>query len=104
MSYAVLEASGRQFWVEVGKFYDLNYLALDPGDIVSFPRVLLASSNGNILLGTPCIENASVNVVVLGQLRSKKLIVYKMKSKKKTRKKQGHRNTLTRILVTSIVL
>ena len=89
MSYAIIEASGKQFWVEPGKFYDLNHLDLQTGDKISLVRVLLVNNNGNVSVGQPCLENASVEATVLGHINSKKITVYKMRPKKKTRKKQG---------------
>ena len=49
MNYAIVEASGKQFWIEPGKFYDLNYVDLNPGDKIALVRVLLVNSNGNVL-------------------------------------------------------
>ena len=90
MNYAIVEASGKQFWIEPGKFYDLNYINLNPGDKIALVRVLLVNNNGNVSVGYPCLENTSVEATVLGHIRSKKITVYKMRPKKKTRKKQGH--------------
>lgn len=101
-NYAIVEASGKQFWVEPGKFYDFNYIDLDPGDKIVLLRVLLVNRGGNILVGHPCLSKVSIEATVLGHIRSKKVTVYKMRPKKKTRKKQGHRDTLTRILVDNI--
>nr|BDA97411.1 ribosomal protein L21 [Cryptomonas sp. NIES-345]BDA98372.1 ribosomal protein L21 [Cryptomonas sp. NIES-1327] len=101
-NYAIIEASGKQFWVEPGKFYDLNYLGLNPGDKIALRKVLLINKEGNIVVGQPCLEKVSVEATVLGHLRSKKITVYKMRPKKKTRKKQGHRDNLTRIIIDSI--
>jgi large subunit ribosomal protein L21 len=102
MNYAIVEASGKQFWIEPGKFYDLNYIDLNPGDKIDLVRVLLVNNNGNVSVGYPCLENTSVEATVLGHIQSKKITVYKMRPKKKTRKKQGHRDNLTRIMVNSI--
>ena len=102
MNYAIVEASGKQFWIEPGKFYDLNYIDLHPGDKIALVRVLLVNNNGNVSVGHPCLENTSVEATVLGHIQSKKITVYKMRPKKKTRKKQGHRDNLTRIMVNSI--
>jgi large subunit ribosomal protein L21 len=102
MNYAIVEASGKQFWIEPGKFYDLNYLNLNPGDKISLVRVLLVNNNGNVSVGHPCLNNTSVEATVLGHIKSKKITVYKMRPKKKTRKKQGHRDNLTRIIINSI--
>jgi large subunit ribosomal protein L21 len=104
MNYAIVEASGRQFWVEPGQFYDFNYLKLNPGDKIALTRVLLVNENGNITVGKPCLQNTKIEATILGHIRSKKVTVYKMRPKKKTRKKQGHRNNLTRVLVDKIIL
>ena len=101
-NYAIVEASGKQFWVEPGKFYDLNYINLSPGDKIHLLRVLLVSREGNILVGRPCLDKVCIEATILGHIRSKKVTVYKMRPKKKTRKKQGHRSTLTRVLIDSI--
>nr|YP_010835236.1 ribosomal protein L21 [Cryptomonas gyropyrenoidosa]WFQ82911.1 ribosomal protein L21 [Cryptomonas gyropyrenoidosa] len=102
ISYAIVEASGKQFWIEPGKFYDFNYIDLNPGDKISLLRVLLVNDKGNVIVGKPCLENVSVEATILGHLRDKKIIVYKMRPKKKTRKKQGHRSNLTRVIIDSI--
>jgi len=102
MTYAIIEASGRQFWVEPGKFYDFNYLALNPGDKIALTRVLLVNNEGDIMVGKPCLEDAKVEGTVLGHLAGKKVTVYKMRPKKKTRKKQGYRSSLTRVLIDTI--
>lgn len=104
MNYAIVEVSGKQFWVEPGKFYDFNHLNLNPGANISLVRVLLVSTEGNITVGQPCLSNASVDATVLGHIRSKKVTVYKMRPKKKTRKKQGHRDNLTRVIINNICL
>jgi len=51
MNYAIVEASGRQFWVESGRFYDFNSLNLNPGDKIALTRVLLVNENGNVSVG-----------------------------------------------------
>jgi large subunit ribosomal protein L21 len=104
MNYAIVEVSGKQFWVEPGKFYDFNHLNLNPGANISLVRVLLISNEGNITVGQPCLSSASVDATVLGHIRGKKVTVYKMRPKKKTRKKQGHRDNLTRVMINNICL
>ena len=104
MNYAIIEASGRQFWVEPGRFYDFTRLDLNPGDKIALRRVLLVNQDGNVTVGQPCLNNAKVEATVLGHINSKKITVYKMRPKKKTRKKQGHRANLTRIIVNNITL
>nr|BDA99112.1 ribosomal protein L21 [Hemiselmis andersenii] len=102
MNYAIIEASGRQFWVEPGRFYDFNHLDLNCGDKIALTRVLLVNNQGNVSVGHPCLEDAKVEATILGHINSRKVTVYKMRPKKKTRKKQGYRSNLTRVMINSI--
>jgi large subunit ribosomal protein L21 len=102
MKYAIVEISGRQFWIETGKYYDLNRIPTELGKEITLNRVLLINNNGELLIGKPYLENVTVKGKILEHLRSRKTIVYKMRPKKKTRKKQGHRQDLTRVLIEEI--
>nr|QJH88199.1 ribosomal protein L21 [Pterocladia lucida] len=102
MAYAIIEASGKQLWIETGKFYDINYINGEPGDIIQFNRVLLKNKKGKIEIGQPCIHSAHIKAEILKHLKGKKVTVFKMKSKKNSRTKQGHRQKLTRLLIKEI--
>lgn len=102
MKYAIIEISGRQFWIETGKYYDFNRIPAKPGKNILLNRILLINNEKEILIGQPFVKNAKVEAKILEHLRDKKKIIYKMRSKKKTRKKQGHRQELTRVLIQSI--
>ena len=104
MKYAIIEISGRQFWIEIGKYYDLNRIPIPIGKEIILNRVLLCNNNGNLLVGKPYLENVKIKGRILEHLRSNKTIVYKMRPKKKTRKKQGHRQELTRVLIEDIII
>jgi large subunit ribosomal protein L21 len=65
---------------------------------------LLLNNDGNILIGQPYLETVKITGKILEHLRGKKTIVYKMRSKKKTRKKQGHRQELTRVFIEDIII
>lgn len=104
MTYAIIETGGKQLRVEPGRFYDVERLAVDEDDAVSIDRVLFVDNDGEILVGQPWVDGAIVEAKVLSHLRGRKIIVYKMRPKKKTRKKQGHRQELTRILINSIAI
>nr|YP_010338002.1 ribosomal protein L21 [Timspurckia oligopyrenoides]UNJ17587.1 ribosomal protein L21 [Timspurckia oligopyrenoides] len=104
MSYAIIQASGKQLWVEPGLFYDVDRIKADPGDSIFFERILLVNDKDKIYIGKPCVDAAKVKAVVLRHLKGKKIIVYKMKPKKGTRLKQGHRQELTRLMIESIFL
>jgi len=101
--YAIVEACGKQFWIEEGRFYDFNKIPLDKGDTFSLNNILLVNLNNNITLGTPFLSDEyKVDVTVLRHISGPKLRVYKMRPKKKTRKTFGARPKLTRVLVNSI--
>jgi large subunit ribosomal protein L21 len=102
MKYAIVEISGRQFWIETGKYYDFNRIPTELGKQIVLNRVLLFNNNGDILIGKPYLETVTIQGKILEHLRSKKIIVYKMQPKKKTRKKQGHRQELTRVFIEDI--
>jgi large subunit ribosomal protein L21 len=104
MKYAIVEISGRQFWIEVGKYYDLNRIPTTLGKEVILNRVLLVNNEGELLIGKPYLETVKIQGKVLEHLRGRKTIVYKMRPKKKTRKKLGHRQELTRVLIEQITI
>jgi len=104
MKYAVVEISGRQFWIEMGKYYDFNRISTELGKQITLNRVLLLNNEGDLLIGKPYLESVKVKGKILEHLRGKKTIVYKMRPKKKTRKKQGHRQDLTRVLIEDIII
>jgi len=104
MTYAIIETGGKQLRVEPGRFYDVELLAAEPDAKVSIDKVLYVESDGEIRVGQPLVEGAIVEATVMRHLRGRKVIVYKMRPKKKTRKKQGHRQELTRLMIDEINL
>ncbi len=104
MSYAIIETGGRQLRVEPGRFYDIDRLATDTDSSHTIDKVLLIAHEGEVTLGQPFIEGATVTGTILEHRRGRKVLVYKMKPKKKTRKKRGHRQELTRWMVEAIAV
>ena len=104
MKYAIVEVSGRQFWIEAGKYYDINRIQVELGKQINLNRVLLVNNEGDILIGEPYLESIQIKGKILDHLKGKKTLVYKMRPKKKTRKKQGHRQELTRVLIEDIII
>lgn len=102
MTYAIIETGGKQLKVEPGRFYDIELLHADAESAYTIDKVLLVSHNDEITIGQPFIEGATVEGTIMQHLRGKKIIVYKMQPKKKTRKKRGHRQEITRFMVNSI--
>jgi large subunit ribosomal protein L21 len=97
-----VESSGQQFWLQPNRYYDIDRLAADVDSTVNLETVLLVNDGKAATLGQPYVAGASVELKVLAHRRGQKVIVYKMRPKKKTRRKNGHRQELTRVMVQSI--
>lgn len=102
MIYAIIEASGKQLWVEPGQFYDINRIAAKPGEYIKLKRILFFKKHNDITIGHPCIPNMYIKGKILKHLKGRKITVFKMKSKKNMRIKNGHRQELSRVLIESI--
>lgn len=104
MTYAIIETGGKQIRVEPGRFYDIELLAIEPDEKVTIDYVLLVQHDGEVTIGQPLVTGATVEGTVMRHYRGRKVLVYKMKPKKKTRKKRGHRQEITRLMIDSITL
>ena len=101
-TFAIVEASGKQFWLQSNRYYDLDRCHAEVDDVLTLDKVLLLNDGKDLKLGKPYVKDAKVEIKVLEHRRGPKIIVYKMRPKKKTRRKNGHRQELTRVLVKSI--
>jgi large subunit ribosomal protein L21 len=102
-SYAIIQIGSKQVWVEEKKFYDFDKLPLDSGDNFSLNQILLVKQQNSLSIGKPYLDKEyQVEATVLRHLSGPKVRVYKMRSKKKTRKTFGSRRKFTRVLVKSI--
>ncbi|WP_287127836.1 50S ribosomal protein L21 [Candidatus Cyanaurora vandensis] len=107
MVYAVIATGGKQYRVEPGRFYDVEKLDFPEDSIIPLDQVLLVVPDGDdvdVLIGQPLVEGAIVRAKVLQHGRAKKVLVYKMRPKKHYRRKKGHRQPFTRLLVEAIEL
>ena len=102
--YAIAETSGQQFWFEVNRYYDIDRINAKEKDKITLEKVLLLKDKDSITIGKPYIKDAKIELEVVSHKRDKKIIVYKMRPKKKTRRKMGHRQELTRVMVKSIAI
>ena len=100
--YAVLTTGGKQYRVEPGSELEVERLSGDAGSSVTFDRVLLVGDGEALTIGTPIVEGATVSGTVLGEALGPKLIVFKFKQKATYRRKNGHRQHLTRIRIDEI--
>jgi large subunit ribosomal protein L21 len=100
--YAIVEIAGQQFKVSKDLKVYVHRLSNEEGSKVSFDKVLLLDDNGAITLGAPAIDGAYVEAKVLQHLKGDKVIVFKKKRRKGYKKRNGHRQYLTQILVETI--
>jgi large subunit ribosomal protein L21 len=104
--YAIVETGGKQYRVKPGDTIAVERLTGEPGDVLDLDRVLLVAGNGDAStrIGTPGVENAVVRAEVVEHGRGEKIIVFRYKSKVRYRRKTGHRQSLTRLRITDILL
>jgi len=101
--YAIIETGGKQYRAEEGKIIRVEKLPAEKGEIIKFDRVLMFSNNDKELqIGKPYLEDLIVEGKIVGIGRSKKITVFKFKPKKNYRRKQGHRQPYTDVLITSV--
>ncbi|SHG52048.1 50S ribosomal protein L21 [Flagellimonas flava] len=101
--YAIVEMAGQQFKVAKDQKVYVHRLQTEEGKKVTFDKVLLLEDGGNVTIGAPVIEGAAVEAKVVKHLKGDKVIVFKKKRRKGYRVKNGHRQSLTEIVVESIV-
>jgi large subunit ribosomal protein L21 len=100
--YAVVTSGGKQYRVEAGSELVVERLTDDAGSTITFDRVLLVGDGEDVTVGTPTVQGASVSGTVLGEVLGPKLIVFKFKQKATYRRKNGHRQHLTRVRIDEI--
>ena len=102
--YAVFQTGGKQFRAEPGDRVRVPSLAAEPGETITFERVLLAATGTDVTIGTPLVEGARVTAEVLRHGRDRKVIVFKRRRRKNYRRKKGHRQGFTEVRVSQVVL
>lgn len=100
--YAVIKTGGKQYQVKVGDVVFIEKIDAEDGATVTFDEVLMVGGEEGVKVGTPVVSGAKVEAKVLGQTKGKKVIVFKYKSKKGYRNKNGHRQPYTKVEIASI--
>tara|TARA_X000000368_G_C22373007_1_gene425713 strand:+ start:25 stop:342 length:318 start_codon:yes stop_codon:yes gene_type:complete len=100
--YAVIKSGGKQHKVSEGEEILLEKISLGEGEIIEFSEVLAVNKDGTLNVGKPLLEGAVVKGKIINHLKTKKISVIKMKRRKDYRKKQGHRQNLTKVKIESI--
>ena len=99
--YAIIATGGKQYRVSEGDVIYIEKIDAQVDSTVSFD-VLLMGNDGDVKIGTPVVEGVKVEGKVVGQIRDERIVVYKNKSKKNYRRKQGHRQPYTKVEITKI--
>ena len=101
--YAIIETGGKQYKVSPGQTIDVERLDVADGKTVDLDRVLLIADGEQVKVGTPTVEGAKVVATSQGEGKGDKVIVFKYKPKVRYRKKTGHRQLYTRLVIDKIV-
>ena len=100
--YAIIKTGGKQYRVQEGEAIYIEKLPENEGNVVEFDEVLLVSNDSGVVVGNPTVAGAKVTGKVEKHGKGKKIIVYKYKSKKNYRRKQGHRQPFTKVVIEKI--
>lgn len=102
--YAVIETGGKQFRVEEGRYIHVELLAGEPGDSVELKEVLLVNTDSETKVGSPYVQGAKVVGKIMAHGKDKKIDVFRYKRKKAFRKRYGHRQPFTRLMIEKIAV
>lgn len=100
--YAVFETGGKQYKASVGDVLFVEKLNVEAGETVKFDKVLLVSADGEIKAGTPYVEGAVVEATLEKNGKGKKIRIFKYKAKKTYRKRIGHRQPYSKVVITAV--
>ena len=102
MKYAVIRTGGKQYRVSEGDVVKVEKLPGEVGEKITLADVLFVGGNGEVKIGSPVVSNATVTGEIVGQIRAKKVRVFKKKRRKSYSRQQGHRQYQTALKITSI--
>ena len=100
--YAIIRDGGRQFKVQEGEDLQIDYRDLPKGEQLTFDDVLAVSDDDGLQLGKPTLEGATVTAEVLGLEQGDKLVIQKLRRRKNSRRKTGHRQMYTKVRIEKI--
>jgi large subunit ribosomal protein L21 len=100
--YAIIETGGKQYKVKEGEKISIEKVQGNKDETIIFDKVILINDNGKNIVGTPYIPNAKVISRIITQKKGKKIIVFKYKRRKGYRRKRGHRQYITEVIIEKI--
>lgn len=100
--FAVLKTGGKQYKVSEGDEIQIEKLEAEVGDTVTLDQVLMVGEDEKVKVGSPMLEGCTVTGEVTRQFKGTKIIVFKKRRRKNYRRKNGHRQLLTRLKITGI--
>lgn len=100
--YAIVETGGKQYKVSKGDVITVEKLDAEAGSEVALDKVLLVNDGTDLKIGTPLVDGAKVTAKVLSHGKAKKILVFKFKAKKNYRRRQGHRQPFTKLMIQEI--
>lgn len=102
MTYAIIETGGKQYRVSEGDQILVEKLDMGEGENVTFDRVLAVSKEGELVVGQPLVAGAEVTGKVVAEGKGEKILVFKYKAKANYRKRQGHRQPFSKVVIENI--
>lgn len=102
MDFAIIKTGGKQYKVAVGDKVKVEKLPGEEGGVVSFDEVLLTSKGDSVAVGEPHVSGAKVEGKIVRQARDKKVLIFKFKSKTRSRKTRGHRQHFTEVEIVKV--
>ena len=101
--YAIIKTGGKQYVVSEGDILTIEKLKQSKGTRIQFNNVLLVANDGDVKVGTPTVQGASVQATIINEGKEKKIIVYKYKRRKRYRRKYGHRQLYSQVRIDKII-
>ena len=104
MSFAIIETGGKQYKVSASNILKVEKLDIKKGNKVEFKKVLLVNDDKTVEIGDPTVSGAVVEGMLLDNIKDRKVIVFKKRRRQNSRKRYGHRQPLSKVQITKIML
>jgi large subunit ribosomal protein L21 len=102
MKYAIVEDGGKQYRAVIGESIEVDRYPLEVGEEIDMDRVLLIADGENVKVGTPFIQGAKIQAIVVAHVKGPKVVVFRYKAKERIRSKTGHRQQYTKVRIDAI--